>query len=174
MPWSAGDYPSAMKNLDPKVRRKAIEIANAVLEETGDDGRAISVGIAKAKEFFEKKGSFKPRVEEEDEVQQTVSAPPVTTGGHSFAGALTASDVPEDPSLLVRGVGVFRKSQAESGIRERVADMAAAASKGDWGTVNYYASNGIIQAMSKALIDYERTGNWYDPDAARFRSPGDH
>ena len=84
MPWSAGDYPSAMKNLDPKVRRKAIEIANAVLEETGDDGRAISVGITKAREFFEKKGSSNP----ENETQQTVSAP--GPEGHSFAGALTA------------------------------------------------------------------------------------
>lgn len=172
MPWSVGDYPSSMKNLDPKVLRKAIDIANAVLEETGDEGRAVSVGIAKAKEFFEKKGSSKPLLEDEDETQQTISAP--ATGGHSFAGALTASDIPTDPSLLVRGVGVFRKSQAESGIRERVADMAAAASKGDWGTVHYYASNGIIQAMSKALVDHEMTGNWYDPDTARFRSPGDH
>ena len=169
MPWSAGDYPSAMKNLDPKVRRKAIEIANAVLEETGDDGRAISVGITKAREFFEKKGSSNP----EKETQQTVSAP--GPEGHSFAGALTASEAsPENPTLYAQGVGVFLKSQLESGIRERVADMMKAASNGDWRTVNYYASNGIIQSMSKALIDYETTGNWYDPETARFRSPGDH
>lgn len=49
MPWSPGDYPASMKNLDPKVRRKAIEVANAVLEKTGDEGKAISVGIAQAK-----------------------------------------------------------------------------------------------------------------------------
>lgn len=49
MPWSAGDYPAAMKNLSPAQRRKAIEIANAVLADTGDEGKAISIGISKSK-----------------------------------------------------------------------------------------------------------------------------
>lgn len=50
MPWSKNDYPAAMKNLDPEVRDKAIEIANALLEEGYEDGRAIPIAIDKAKE----------------------------------------------------------------------------------------------------------------------------
>ena len=40
-----------MKNLLPLVREKAIEIANALLTEGMDQGMAIRVAIAKAKEW---------------------------------------------------------------------------------------------------------------------------
>ncbi|PLR81026.1 MULTISPECIES: hypothetical protein [Bacillus] len=53
MPWSKNDYPDAMKNLDPKVREKAIEIANALLEDGYEDGRAIPIAIDKAKEYVD-------------------------------------------------------------------------------------------------------------------------
>ena len=51
MPWSESYYPPAMTHLDPTVRSKAIEIANALLEEGHDEGFAIRVGIARAKEW---------------------------------------------------------------------------------------------------------------------------
>lgn len=51
MPWTQDRYPPAMRGLAPHVRRKAIEIANAVLAEEGDEGKAIRIGIAKAKEW---------------------------------------------------------------------------------------------------------------------------
>lgn len=40
-----------MKNLSGSTRAKAIEIANALLEEGYEEGRAISIAIAKAKEY---------------------------------------------------------------------------------------------------------------------------
>jgi uncharacterized protein YdaT len=40
-----------MRALPPRVRLKAVEIANAVLAETLDEGKAIRIGIAKAKEW---------------------------------------------------------------------------------------------------------------------------
>lgn len=39
-----------MKNLPPIVRGKAIEIANALLEEGHPEGQAIRIGIARARE----------------------------------------------------------------------------------------------------------------------------
>lgn len=51
MPWTYKDYPPAMKNLSVKVRHKAVEIANAILEDGKlDDGAAIAIAISKAKE----------------------------------------------------------------------------------------------------------------------------
>ena len=50
MPWTPDRYPPAMRGL-PAVRLKAIEIANAVLAEGHDEGRAIRIGIARAKEW---------------------------------------------------------------------------------------------------------------------------
>ncbi|KOR88597.1 hypothetical protein [Paenibacillus solani] len=53
MPWSKHDYPPSMKNLEPRVRNKAVEIANALLEEDYDEGRAIAIATAKAEEWDE-------------------------------------------------------------------------------------------------------------------------
>ncbi|PLT28712.1 hypothetical protein CUU66_17035 [Peribacillus deserti] len=57
MPWNKDDYPNSMKNLDEPVREKAIEIANALLEEGYEDGRAIPIAIDKAKEYVKDHGA---------------------------------------------------------------------------------------------------------------------
>jgi uncharacterized protein YdaT len=58
MPWSEAYYPRSMRNLPPEVRSKAIEIANALLEEGYDEGKAIRIAIAKSKQWAERsKGS---------------------------------------------------------------------------------------------------------------------
>lgn len=51
MPWDEQRYPSAMNHLDEGVRAKAIAIANALLAEGHDEGQAIRIGIARAKEW---------------------------------------------------------------------------------------------------------------------------
>lgn len=45
MPWNSSDYPASFKNLDKEVRKKAIEIANALLREGYEESRAISIPI---------------------------------------------------------------------------------------------------------------------------------
>ena len=49
MPWTARRYPPSMGQLPARVRTKAIEIGNALLEEGMEEGRAIRIAIAKAK-----------------------------------------------------------------------------------------------------------------------------
>lgn len=56
MPWDAAYYPPAMSHLPEPVRAKAIEIANALLEEGHDEGRAIRIAMAKAREWAERRG----------------------------------------------------------------------------------------------------------------------
>ncbi len=51
MPWHPMNYPPAMNHLPPPVREKAIEIANALLREGYDEGTALRIAIAKAKEW---------------------------------------------------------------------------------------------------------------------------
>jgi uncharacterized protein YdaT len=51
MPWSEERYPASMKRLPKWIRTKAIDIANALLEEGYGDSRAIRIAIAKAKEW---------------------------------------------------------------------------------------------------------------------------
>lgn len=56
MPWTLQRYPASMSHLPAQVRAKAIEIANALLAEGMDEGKAIRIAIAKAKEWARKKG----------------------------------------------------------------------------------------------------------------------
>jgi uncharacterized protein YdaT len=51
MPWTEFDYPASMRHLSEPTRAKAIEIANALLDEGMDEGKAIRIAIAKAKEW---------------------------------------------------------------------------------------------------------------------------
>jgi uncharacterized protein YdaT len=51
MPWTADYYPPSMRHLPPPVREKAIAIANALLAEGMEEGKAIRIAIAKAKEW---------------------------------------------------------------------------------------------------------------------------
>jgi uncharacterized protein YdaT len=56
MPFTKNDYPNSIKNLEEAKRNKAIEIANRLLEENYEEGRAISIAISQAKEWYENRG----------------------------------------------------------------------------------------------------------------------
>jgi len=53
MPWYNGDYPPSYKNQPPALREKAVEIANALLEEGAEEGIAIATGLKRARKYFE-------------------------------------------------------------------------------------------------------------------------
>ncbi len=55
MPWYNGDYPPSYKNQPLKLRKKATEIANALLNEGVEEGIAIATGLKRAREFFGEK-----------------------------------------------------------------------------------------------------------------------
>ena len=48
MSWTRNDYPDSLKNLPEDVRNKAIEIANALLDEGYEEGRAIAIATNQA------------------------------------------------------------------------------------------------------------------------------
>lgn len=55
MPWTYDDYPTSLKNLTAEVRRKAIDIANAQLEDGYGDGRAIAIATAQAEKWAKRR-----------------------------------------------------------------------------------------------------------------------
>lgn len=59
MPWYHGDYPPSYKNQPVKIREKAVEIANALLEEGAEEGIAIATGLKRAREVLAKKAAQK-------------------------------------------------------------------------------------------------------------------
>ena len=56
MPWTKKNYPDSMKNLPAPVRNKAVEIANAMLDENNEEGIAIATGISRAKDWAANRG----------------------------------------------------------------------------------------------------------------------
>lgn len=65
MPWSKTDYPGSMKNLPEDVRNKAIEIANALLEDNYEEGKAIAIAIDRARSAVGKTEKVRPHYEVE-------------------------------------------------------------------------------------------------------------
>ncbi len=53
MPWTKTDYPVSMKNLTARTRAKAVEIANVLLKDGYEEGRAIAIATAQAEEWAE-------------------------------------------------------------------------------------------------------------------------
>ncbi|EOK17119.1 hypothetical protein WQ1_01605 [Enterococcus faecium EnGen0371] len=66
MPWNMKDFPASMKNLDKLTRKKAIDIANALLYEGYPDSRAIPIAIDQAKEWYENASESERRTFEKE------------------------------------------------------------------------------------------------------------
>ncbi|HGF7953716.1 TPA: DUF2188 domain-containing protein [Enterococcus faecium] len=66
MPWNTKDFPASMKNLDKLTRKKAIDIANALLDEGYPDSRAIPIAIDQAKEWYENASESERRTFEKE------------------------------------------------------------------------------------------------------------
>ncbi|HTN50378.1 MAG TPA: hypothetical protein VMK32_13195 [Burkholderiaceae bacterium] len=56
MPWTLERFPSSMRHLSEVTRAKAIDIANALLDEGMEEGRAIRIGIARAEAWAARHG----------------------------------------------------------------------------------------------------------------------
>ncbi len=56
VPWNESYFPRSMANLSPTVRAKAVEIANALLAQGYDEGKAIRIAIAQAKRWAQRAG----------------------------------------------------------------------------------------------------------------------
>ncbi|MGK0551157.1 DUF2188 domain-containing protein [Enterococcus faecalis] len=76
MPWDLNDYPASFKNFDPPLKKKAIDIANALLAEGYPDERAIPIAISQAKKW---------EAEASDQEKQAFKkqAPPKKSDHHS-------------------------------------------------------------------------------------------
>lgn len=53
MPWTMNDYPSSLKSLSKTTRKKAIDIANALIDEGYREENAIPIATTQAKEWYD-------------------------------------------------------------------------------------------------------------------------
>src|SRR5690625_3978335 len=53
MPWNMDDYPSSLKNFNKATKKKAIDIANALVDEGYNENRAIPIATEQAKKWYD-------------------------------------------------------------------------------------------------------------------------
>jgi uncharacterized protein YdaT len=56
MPWNKAYFRTSMRHLSAMVRDKAIAIANVLLAQGMEEGKAIRIAIAKSKEWAQQHG----------------------------------------------------------------------------------------------------------------------
>lgn len=109
MPWNMQDYPNSFKNFDPLLRKKAIDIANALLANDYPEDRAIPIAISQAKEWMEDASK-----EEKEELKKEKN--PSKRDKHDTSSSnpdLLDNDVEvyfEDDSWIVKTKGAKRPS----------------------------------------------------------------
>ena len=59
MPWYNGTFPPSYKNQPEKLRNKAVEFANMLINNGASEGVAIAAGLKKARDFFTPKAKRK-------------------------------------------------------------------------------------------------------------------
>lgn len=109
MPWDMKDYPDSMKNMEPLLRKKAIDIANALEAQGYEDGRSIPIAHAEAQEWLDDAS--------EDELKEFEQAPdPKKDDNHESTAniELVDNDVKvfyEEDVWKVQTVGADRADQ---------------------------------------------------------------
>lgn len=53
MPWNMQDYPDSLKNFDDLLRKKIIDIANALVANGYEESSAIPIAISEGKDWYE-------------------------------------------------------------------------------------------------------------------------
>lgn len=109
MPWTMDDYPASLKNLDKPVKKKAIEIANAMVDEGYDESRAIPIATSQAKEWHENASESEVRdfMENDDPTERD------SDGSGSNPDLIDNAEevVPHDDGWAVQAKGSKRPSQ---------------------------------------------------------------
>lgn len=99
MPWDMSDYPNSLKNFNKATKKKAIDIANAMIDEGYDEKRAIPIATEQAKEWYDN-ASKKERRDYAEQADPTKRK----SGEHSRPELLNKAEmvVPHDDGWAVQ------------------------------------------------------------------------
>lgn len=96
MPWNMQDYPDSLKNFEQLLRKKIIDIANALEESGYEDDRAIPIAINEGKDWYNNASQSERDAFEKE-------ANPQKDDDHDTSSA--------DPDLLDNDVEVFYEDE---------------------------------------------------------------
>lgn len=141
MPWNKNDYPVSMKNLSARVRNKAVDIANALLDEGYEEGRAIAIATAQAEKWDQDHPEDK-----QAEHSRSHSHPSKNRDSESSAGSSHANMhvVATDDGWALKKEGRDKPLSTFDTKKEAVAEAKKQASKSGVNTI-IHGEDGRIQ-----------------------------
>ncbi|GMA08640.1 hypothetical protein GCM10025886_17910 [Tetragenococcus halophilus subsp. flandriensis] len=143
MVWDMKDYPTTMKNLDSLVRKKAIDIANALLQDGYPEGRAIPIATEQAQQWYDNASS-----EEKESFRQ--EKPPQKSDSHDTSKRsekLIDADVKvnySDKQWQVISKGAEKPSEVYD-TKEEAIERAKYIAQNKETTLEIYKENGELQ-----------------------------
>ncbi|WP_080875431.1 DUF2188 domain-containing protein [Oceanobacillus timonensis] len=148
MVWTTNDYPSSMKNLEKPVRKKAIDIANSMLDDGYKEERAIPIAIEQAKEWYENA--------DQEEIQN------YEKGGKPTQRSKEGKEKTNNPERLEEGQEVYKQGDgwavASSGssqaseifnTKEEAVERAIAIAKNKGTSLSLYRTDGTLEETRK-------------------------
>lgn len=144
MVWTLEDYPSSMKNLPDVTRKKAIDIANAMVDDGYKEGDAIPIAIDQAKEWRE--NSSEEEVEHYRKYGKVTTRSPESERSSSSPERMEEGEVvrPHEDGWAVESEGAKRPSNVFDTKKEAIQRAnEIAENKGTWVTVQ--KKDGSIQ-----------------------------
>lgn len=144
MPWTLNDYPSSMKNLQYTIKKKAIDIANSMIDDGYDENRAIPIAIEQAKTW--RKNASQSEINEYEKSGQPTKRSKAGKKYPSNPERLNEGEevVAHDDGWAVKSSGAKRVSEVFSTKKEaikRAKDIAV--NKGT--SLTIYKQDGTIQ-----------------------------
>ncbi len=143
MPWNMQDYPVTFKNLDPLIRKKTIDIGNALLANKYPEERAIPIAISQAKEWYENTSDQERKHFEKEAAPKKTDKHEVDKGSEKLIDSdVTVKYV--DKKWQVKSVGAKRASDSFAKKPDAVRrGKEIAQNKGS--KLNIYKQNGELQ-----------------------------
>lgn len=142
MPWDMKDYPQSMKNLPELVRKKAIDIANALIEDGYSDDRAIPIATSQAKKWYEDASKEeKKEFENEDNPQKD---DPHSSNSNEDLIDNPVEVIYKDDEWKVRTVGAERAAYTFS-TKEEAVERAKEMAENKESKLSIYKKDGTLQ-----------------------------
>ncbi|MEZ4433406.1 MAG: DUF2188 domain-containing protein [bacterium] len=129
MPWSLEDYPASLQNFTRPVRRKAIEIANTLVEEAGhDDAKALAIATSSAKEWARNRGiTIRADGQDTDVKAPAIHVVPSRAGGWAVrreADSLPIARYDDREDARRRGLALAREDNTDVVLHRRDGTIA--------------------------------------------------
>lgn len=146
MPWDMNDYPDSMKNMKPLVRKKAIDIANALEADGYEEDRLIPIAQSQAEKWFNEATE-----KEKKDFKQEKN--PAKSDTHDTSGNpdLVDNDIEvfyEDDKWKVLTKGAKRPDQTFAK-KEDAVDHAKELARNKESTVYIYKQDGKLETTRK-------------------------